>query len=133
MKVLVRMPNWLGDAVMATPALDNLLRHAPDAEIVTVSSGSVARLLAGDPLHPVRQRPGVAGHWCYFGRDIQRLKQDLRGGVSPLARWLGSYAAFPRDAVFSWRDPAPWGVELWRLMTRRWRRKPRAAMLAKQS
>lgn len=43
------MPNWLGDAVMATPALGNLRQHFVDAEVVLVGSPIVAELFSADP------------------------------------------------------------------------------------
>jgi heptosyltransferase-2 len=49
MNVLVRMPNWIGDAVMATPALNNLLRHFNGAEFVLVGSPFVAEMFREDP------------------------------------------------------------------------------------
>jgi heptosyltransferase-2 len=48
MRILVRMPNWLGDAVMATPALNNLLQHYVDARAVLVGSRVVAELFRED-------------------------------------------------------------------------------------
>ncbi len=84
------------------------------------------RLLAGESVAPIRQRPGNAGRWCYFARDIQRLKQDIkRTGLSSIPAWLGTYVTLPRDAVFSWNDPWPWASELWHLLTRRWTHKRR--------
>ena len=49
MRVLVRMPNWIGDAVMATPALTTLLEHHSGAEFVLVGSPFVAGMFRGDP------------------------------------------------------------------------------------
>jgi len=49
MRILVRMPNWLGDAVMATPALNNLLRHHAGADVTLVGSPVVAELFGDDP------------------------------------------------------------------------------------
>lgn len=43
------MPNWLGDAVMATPALDNLIRHFGQPEVVLVGSAPVAAMFENDP------------------------------------------------------------------------------------
>ncbi len=37
MKIAVRSPNWIGDCVMAIPALKFLKKTAPDAEIVVVT------------------------------------------------------------------------------------------------
>ena len=45
--IAVRLPNWVGDVVMATPALRALRRAAPRARILLVGSPSSHRLLAG--------------------------------------------------------------------------------------
>lgn len=49
MRILLRMPNWIGDAVMATPAVNNLFRYFPDAQYTVVASAPVASLFSGDP------------------------------------------------------------------------------------
>lgn len=38
MKILIILPNWLGDAVMATPAIEALCNVYPDAELTLVGS-----------------------------------------------------------------------------------------------
>ncbi|RRS31265.1 MAG: ADP-heptose--LPS heptosyltransferase [Epsilonproteobacteria bacterium (ex Lamellibrachia satsuma)] len=38
MKILIEIPTWLGDAVMATPAIENLIKHYKDVEITIVGS-----------------------------------------------------------------------------------------------
>ena len=39
MKIVVRAPNWIGDAILSMPALDSLRKNFPDAEIwITASS-----------------------------------------------------------------------------------------------
>jgi heptosyltransferase-2 len=38
MKILIILPNWLGDAVMATPAIEALCTLHPDAELTLVGS-----------------------------------------------------------------------------------------------
>lgn len=47
--ILVRMPNWLGDAVMATPILQDLRRHYPKAKITAMCLSKIAPLLSHDP------------------------------------------------------------------------------------
>lgn len=47
--ILVRMPNWLGDAVMATPLLKDLRRHFPESKLTTMCQGGVGTLLHGNP------------------------------------------------------------------------------------
>jgi len=43
-KILVRVPNWVGDAVLALPALNALRTRFPDAEIVVLARPWVAEL-----------------------------------------------------------------------------------------
>ena len=38
MKVLIILPNWLGDTVMATPAIELLSQHYPNAKFTFVGS-----------------------------------------------------------------------------------------------
>lgn len=47
--IIVRMPNWLGDVVMATPILEDLRAFYPEAEITAMCQSSVASLLEQDP------------------------------------------------------------------------------------
>lgn len=48
MRVAVFLPNWIGDAVMATPAIRALREHfGPDAEMVGVMRPIVGKVLAG--------------------------------------------------------------------------------------
>lgn len=48
-KIAVRMPNWLGDAVMATPILEDLRKKFPDASITAVCSDMIGVLLQKNP------------------------------------------------------------------------------------
>jgi heptosyltransferase-2 len=47
--IIVRMPNWIGDLVMATPILSDLRRTYPDAYITAMSRSPVCDLLKEDP------------------------------------------------------------------------------------
>jgi predicted ATP-grasp superfamily ATP-dependent carboligase len=72
---------------------------------------SLFRLLTGDSLPTVRQRPGISGYWSYQRRDVSRLASDLLAGRARVGAWLMPYLSFPEDAVFSWSDPGPWAGE----------------------
>ncbi len=48
-RILVRMVNWLGDAVLTLPALEALDRRFPRSEIVVLAKPWVAGLFAGQP------------------------------------------------------------------------------------
>ena len=47
--IIVRMPNWLGDAVMATPVITDLRNQWPKATITAMCQAGVATLLRGNP------------------------------------------------------------------------------------
>ncbi len=47
--ILVRMPNWIGDLVMATPILTDLRRAYPEARITAMCRSPICEILKGDP------------------------------------------------------------------------------------
>ncbi len=47
MNVAVFLPNWIGDAVMATPALRALRGHYTEARLIGVMKPYVADVFAG--------------------------------------------------------------------------------------
>jgi lipopolysaccharide heptosyltransferase II len=82
--VLVRGPNWIGDAVMSEPALSALRRLFPQAELTLLVKPAVAELFKGHP--DVSQilvyddrglHAGLTGKW--------RLANELRRGRFDLA------------------------------------------------
>lgn len=82
-RVLVRGPNWLGDAVMCEPALRGLRNLFPDAHIALLVKPAVADLFAG---HPALTRvliydsnglhEGLSGKWALAGQ-LRRQSFDL--------------------------------------------------------
>lgn len=47
--IVVRMPNWLGDLVMATPILTDLRHHWPETKITAMCQGSLSTVIQEDP------------------------------------------------------------------------------------
>jgi heptosyltransferase-2 len=47
--IIVRMPNWVGDLVMATPILSDLRKAYPEAEITAMARYPLCELLQEDP------------------------------------------------------------------------------------
>lgn len=98
MKLAVFLPNWIGDVVMATPALRALRQHFADAEIVGVHKPYVAGLLAGAPWLdrslPL-DRKGPWGHrWPAVAARLRSERIDMAVLFpntlrSALAAWLG--------------------------------------------
>ena len=78
-RILVRGPNWLGDAVMCEPALRGLQRLFPEAQIALLVKPAVADLFAG---HPALTRvvtydsngkhAGLPGKWVLAGQLRQQ-------------------------------------------------------------
>ena len=50
MKILIELPTWLGDAVMATPAIENLLNVFNDSEITLIGSFVAIETLKNHPI-----------------------------------------------------------------------------------
>lgn len=48
LKILLRMPNWLGDSVMVSPSFELLKAHFPDASFVLVGSKVACEIYARD-------------------------------------------------------------------------------------
>lgn len=83
MKIAIFCPNWVGDMVMATPALRAVRTQYPLAEIVAVVRPYVSEVLAGldlvdrTLLHSPPGRPGSGGlsGWA-FARELRREDFD---------------------------------------------------------
>lgn len=78
-RVVVRLPNWVGDVVMAVPALRKLRRVLPDAQLTVVSRSGGAGILTGadfvdDVL--ISDRAGLTSVWEQV-RQWRRRKFDL--------------------------------------------------------
>jgi heptosyltransferase-2 len=80
MRVLIRVPNWVGDAVMAVPALRELRRIFPDARITLLARPWVAGLFDGE---------GIADDLIPVG--------DTKGLVQPVRRFLSLTRVLRRE------------------------------------
>lgn len=47
--IIIRMPNWIGDAVMATPIIADLRSQFPEAKLSALCQGVIGELLLHDP------------------------------------------------------------------------------------
>jgi heptosyltransferase-2 len=82
-RILVRGPNWLGDAVMCEPALRGLRKLFPDAQIALLVKPAVADLFVGHPAltrvltYDTKGRhAGLSGKWALAGQ-LRRQGFDL--------------------------------------------------------
>ncbi|MGH7273140.1 MAG: lipopolysaccharide heptosyltransferase II, partial [Nitrospiria bacterium] len=82
-KIFVRGPNWIGDAVMCTPALAGLRERFPDAKITLLVNATIAELLRENPhLDRIWVYDRVQGHRGLMGklklcRKIEEESFDL--------------------------------------------------------
>jgi heptosyltransferase II len=49
MKILIELPTWLGDTVMTTPAIENLIHHFKDTKITLIGSFASIEVLKNHP------------------------------------------------------------------------------------
>ena len=103
-RLLVLAPNWLGDAVMALPAIDDLRRHHPGCRLIVAARRSVAQLFVLVPwVDDVVELEwkGGASDWRAMMRDIGRLRA-IRADAALLlpnsfaSAWLARAARVPQ-------------------------------------
>lgn len=123
-RLLVVSPNWLGDAVMALPAIGDLRRHFRGSRLLVAARKSVAGLFSMTPLADevvVLEWPGRLWSRASRRADIAKLR-SLRADVSVVlpnsfaSAWLvksagirerWGYAADLRDRLLSRSVPRP--------------------------
>jgi heptosyltransferase-2 len=82
MKIAIFLPNWIGDAVMATPTVRAVRRHYADAQLIGVMRPYIAEALAGLPwldetlyFHPRSNDPQLSS-WRLV-RRLRRQRPDV--------------------------------------------------------
>ncbi len=79
-KILIRGPNWLGDAVLAIPAMKAVREHFPIAEITVLVRPWVAGLFTSAPFVDKvwsEPKPSRVGDWTRITRNIRARHFDL--------------------------------------------------------
>lgn len=94
-RVLVVAPNWLGDAVMALPALADIRRAYPDSRLIVAARPSVAPLYA--------MVPGVDGTIVTAWRGSLRNRRALSDDVERVrAEQIDIAVLFPNSFASAW-------------------------------
>jgi heptosyltransferase-2 len=109
MKILVRATNWVGDAILALPALRALRVKWPEAEICVLARPYVADIYRGQQVADRLLPYDVRGeHHGWGGRE--RLAEELRGQRFDLAvlfqnafdaAWLAWRAGIPQRVGYA--------------------------------
>jgi len=79
-KILIRGPNWVGDAVLAIPAMKAVRALFPDAEITLLVRPFVAGLYAAAPFIDKvwsEAKPSSLADWIRITRDIRNRQFDM--------------------------------------------------------
>jgi heptosyltransferase-2 len=115
MRILVRATNWVGDAVMALPALEAIRRREPRAHIAVLARAWVAELYRDQGFADQLIVFEHAGRHAGIG-GVERLARELRRerfDVALLlqnafqAAWLAWRAGIPRRIGYA-RDRRSW-------------------------
>ncbi len=72
----------------------------------------------GRPLPEARVQRYVGARWIYWRHDLQAAFVAWRRGELGLRDWARSWRGRKAEAVFSWRDPAPFAADLARAAAR---------------
>jgi heptosyltransferase-2 len=132
--IIVRMPNWIGDLVMATPILHDLRRAYPHARMTAMCRSPLCDLLTADPV--------IDELFCFskasgFGRRTERrsVVEKLRRGKYDLGIllthsfssawcfWLGGvqkrlgYESNGRKVLLTHSLPFPQNIQSQHLVT----------------
>jgi heptosyltransferase-2 len=116
MKIAIFLPNWVGDAVMATPAVRALRARYPEAHVIGVLRPYVAGALEGSPwfdsLIVLDTNGPWARRWPAVAWRLRRERPDLavlfpNSFRTALVAWLGGcrrrvgYRRYGRDLLLT--------------------------------
>jgi heptosyltransferase-2 len=116
MKIAVFWPNWIGDAVMATPAVRTLREHLRDAQLIGILKPYIAGVLEGSPwldrLLFLDAKGPWSQRWPSVALQLRRERVNLavlfpNTFRSALVAWLGGcrrrvgYGRYGRSALLS--------------------------------
>lgn len=100
--IVLRVPNWIGDAVLALPAVAAIAEHFPDRAILAVGRAHIVPLFAG--------QAGLAGVVVIAGRGAARFA-SVRRGLGGRRPALG--VAFPHSLGSALELVAAGTGEIW--------------------
>lgn len=103
--IVIRCPNWIGDAVMATPVFSHIRRLFPNAHVIAIAETSIAQLLDG--------LDGI-DEWLVFSRSKETKRQEERRMAKELRTRKVDLAILLTRSLSSawmvWRGGVRWRV-----------------------
>jgi heptosyltransferase-2 len=128
--VVVFAPNWLGDAIMALPAIADIQRHFSPAPVVVAARSSVASLFELVPdVHRIATLQWRARAFTgrQFHEDVFRIREACQPGVRGAGAVHGVAVLLTNSFATAWLAKRVPVVERWgyatdwrgRLLTRR--------------
>lgn len=132
--IIVRMPNWIGDLVMATPVLESLRNHFKDAKITAMCQSNIASVLKNNPNIDEIYSFNKPNGWIHKNAPLDIVNQLRRGkydlGIlltnSFSSAWwffLGrvenriGYQGNLKDLLLNYAVPTPKNIERQHLVT----------------
>jgi heptosyltransferase-2 len=80
-RIAIRFPNWIGDAVLATPVLHSMRLGYPESRIDVVAAERVAPIVQSDPhvdhVLAIPNRPAFPGGYLKAAKSIRDGRYDL--------------------------------------------------------
>src|SRR2546422_5018153 len=79
-KILIRGPNWVGDAVLAIPAMKAVRARFPETEITLLVRPFVSGLFAAAPFVEKvgsEANPSSLADWIHITREIRNRRFDI--------------------------------------------------------
>ncbi|GIX45198.1 MAG: glycosyltransferase family 9 protein [Candidatus Hydrogenedentota bacterium] len=103
MKILIKAPNWIGDSVMATPAIRYLRQQAPEAQLDILCRKGVAGVLQD---HPDKNRLIVFDDRRPTSDQVKELRKERYDAIALLpnsfrAAWFAVRLGIPRRVGFA--------------------------------
>ena len=92
MKILIELPSWLGDAVMTTPAIENIVKHFSGVDITLIGSFISIEALKNHP--NITKTYVLEKNYLHLFKSIKNNQPemksfiDLKSEISEIANFI---------------------------------------------
>ncbi|MDB2613750.1 lipopolysaccharide heptosyltransferase II [Chlamydiales bacterium] len=93
MQIIIRMPNWFGDAVMGSTMIEDIKRAYPNAKITLMCQGMIGELFMADPnIEEIYRFKKVSG-WIHQGEHRKVINPIIKGEFDTGLLLTGSFSS----------------------------------------